>query len=485
MLSQLSPQHLAELCKGQWYQDKIPSARFTAAQIDSRLMESNQLFIALKGKQTDGHRFIANLDPEQQQAAIVEKPAPQARAAQLCVASSLRALQALSGEIAGRTTAIKFALTGSVGKTGTKDMLVRMLTNFGSTHATKGNYNNHIGAPLTLVQMPEDTQFLVCELGMNHAGEIADLSAIVKPAIAAITCIADSHIGHFDCLQQIADAKAELFSSFTAGGTAILPRDDAFFIHLKTAAETAGASRILSFGTHPESSFRLTEAQREKDGLRLTIDYPCDKNNGQIKSITFGLAMTARHWAVNAACALAMSAAAGLDVRTAAASLSDFGDLPGRGKTFDLNIGGHPVNLIDDSYNAGPTSMKAALETLAELPGQHGVILSDMLELGVFSTQAHQALVAQIIKAKIRWVVAIGPQMTAMTHDLPDSINSICHPNSISALSTLDHDLALLAKRTDNLLVKGSHGSGAYLISRHLAETYSKVSAAKEMHHAS
>ena len=118
MLSQLSPQHLAELCKGHWYQDKIPSTSFTAAQIDSRLIKSNQLFIALKGKQTDGHRFIANLDPEQQQAAIVEKPAPQALAAQLCVASSLRALQALSGEISDRTTAIKFALTGSVGKTG-------------------------------------------------------------------------------------------------------------------------------------------------------------------------------------------------------------------------------------------------------------------------------------------------------------------------------------------------------------------------------
>ena len=108
-----------------------------------------------------------------------------------------------------------------------------------------------------------------------------------------------------------------------------------------------------------------------------------------------------------------------------------------------------------------------------------------MLELGVFSTQAHQALVAQIIEAKIRWVVAIGPQMTAMTHDLPDSINRICHPNSISALSNLDHDLALLAKRTDNLLVKGSNGSGAYLISRHLAETYSKLSVAKEVNHAS
>ena len=485
MLSQLSPHHLAELCDGHWYRGTIPTARFTAAQIDSRLMDDNQLFIALKGEQTDGHNFVNKLDPKRQQAAVVEQPAPQARAAQLCVANSLNALQALSEEIADRTTAIKFALTGSVGKTGTKDMLCQMLTAFGPTHGTKGNYNNHLGTPLTLIQMPEDTQFLVCELGMNHAGEIADLSAIVKPAIGAITCIADSHIGHFDCLQQIADAKAELFSSFTAGGTAILPRDDAFFLHLKAAAKKAGASRILSFGTHLESSFRLTKVKRVKDGLSITIDCPCNEDDSQIKSITFSLAMTARHWAVNAACALAMCAAAGLDVRTAADSLSDFGDLPGRGKTFHLTIGSHPVNLIDDSYNAGPTSMKAAIETLAELQGQHGVILSDMLELGDFATQAHQALAAQITEAGIKWVVAIGPQMTAMTDDLPESIDSICHPNSTAALSALEHDLALLSKRIDNLLIKGSHGSGAYLISHYLAENYSKVSVGTEVHHAS
>ena len=484
MLSQLSPQYIAELCDGQWYQGAVPSARFTAAQIDSRLMDDNQLFIALQGEQTDGHNFIANLDPERQQAAIVEQPAPQAHAAQLCVANSLHALQTLSEEIACRTTAVKFALTGSVGKTGTKDMLRQMLAVCGRTHATKGNYNNHIGVPLTLAQIPEDTKFLVCELGMNHAGEIADLSAIVKPTIAAITCIADSHIGHFDSLQQIADAKAELFSSFTAGGTAILPRDDDFFDYLEIAAKTAGASRVLSFGTHPESTFRLTEAKRMNDGLHLTIHYPCDRDETQTKSISFDLAMAARHWAVNAACALAMCAAAGIDIRSAATSLSDFSELPGRGKTFDLNIDGHLINLIDDSYNAGPTSMKAALDTLAELPGQHGVILSDMLELGDFSTQAHLALVTQIIEAGISWIVAIGPQMTAMTDVLPDSINCICHSNSTAALSSLDQNLALLAKRTDNLLVKGSHGSGAYLISRHLAETYSTVSAATEMNHA-
>ena len=485
MLSQLSPQHLAELCNGQWYRGIVPSARFTAAQIDSRLMDKNQLFIALQGEQTDGHEFIAKLDPERQQAAIVEQPAPEARAAQLCVTSSLYALQTLSEEIASRTTAVKFALTGSVGKTGTKEMLCQMLAGFGPTHGSRGNYNNHIGVPLTLAQMPDDTQFLVCELGMNHTGEIAELSAIVKPSIAAITCIADSHIGHFASLERIADAKAEIFSSFTAESTAILPRDDTFFAHLEATAKKAGVNRILSFGTHPESNFHLAEALRVKDGLRLTIDYPCDEDETQTKSITFGLAMTARHWAVNAACALAMCSAAGLKVNTAAASLSGFSELPGRGKTFDLTIAGHSISLIDDSYNASPTSMKAAVETLAELPGQHGVILSDMLELGDFATQAHQTLATQIKKAGISWVIAIGPQMTAMTDNLPNSVNCICYPNISAALSALDHSLTLLATRTDNLLVKGSHGSGAYLISQHMAKTYDKVLASMEVHDAS
>ena len=485
MLSQLSPQHLAELCKGQWYRGTVPSFQFTAAQIDSRLMENNQLFIALQGEQTDGHKFLDDLDPERQQAAIVERPAPQASAPQLCVDSSLHALQILSEEIARRTKAVKFALTGSVGKTGTKDMLSRMLKSFGPTHATKGNYNNHIGVPLTLVQMPEHTQFLVCELGMNHAGEIASLSAIVKPEIAAITCIADSHIGHFNSLQQIADAKAELFSNLAKGGTAILPRDDAFYAYLEAAAKKAGASRILSFGEHPDSIFRLTEVQRAEDGLRLTIDCPCNEDETRTGRIAFDLAMTGRHWAINAACALAMCSAAGLGVRTAAASLSDFGDLRGRGKIFDLTISGQPISLIDDSYNASPTSMRAAFDTLAELPGKHGVILSDMLELGDLSTQAHIALAKQILESGISWVVAIGPKMTAMTKILPESIIRICHPNCTAAMFALDQDLALLAEQTNNVLVKGSHGSGAYLISQHLTKTYSAGSANREVHHAS
>ena len=306
----------------------------------------------------------------------------------------------------------------------------------------------------------------------------------MKPSIGAITCIADSHIGHFDGLQ-IADAKAELLSGLTTGSTAILPRDDVFYDHLKAAAEASDVTHILSFGTHPESSFRLTEAKRAGSGLLLSIDCPYYESKTKTRSIKFGLAMTARHWALNAVCALAMCAAAGLDIKDAAASLSDFGDLPGRGKSFDLSIDSHHVNLIDDSYNAGPSSMKAALAMLVELPGRHGVILSDMLELGSFVSAAHQSLTSSITEAGIRWIIAIGPSMSAMTDELPDSVYCICHPNSMAALSVLDENLKLLAARTDNLLVKGSHGSGAHLISQHLIQTYGTEPIDSEVYHAS
>ena len=485
MLSQLSPSRLAELCSGHWHYDGALPASFSSAQIDSRLMREEELFIALKGEQVDGHHFVGRLDPALGQAAIVDHLAPDATAAQLCVADPLQALQSISREVSGLTGAVKFAVTGSVGKTGTKDMLCRMLSGFGRTHATKGNYNNHIGAPLTLAQMPEDTQFMVCELGMNHAGEIADLAQIVQPSVAAITCIADSHIGHFTSLDQIAEAKAELFTGLGAGGIAVLPRDDAFYPRLAAAATAAGARRILSFGTHADSSLRLTGCQKDDDGLVITIEHPDPKNEAQNKSFSFRLGMTARHWAMNALCGLAMCHAAGLDAKTAAAQLADVKDLPGRGKSHHLSISGQSLRLIDDSYNAGPASMKAALDNLAETPGKRAAVLSDMLELGPAGPQAHIQLADQISTSGISQLIAIGPMMTAMTAHLPDSITYICYQTSTEALAALDTRLPAFAAEADCLLVKGSHGSGAHLISQHLIKAYADEQTQQEISHAS
>ena len=485
MLSQLSPTRLAELCSGHWHHSAALPASFTSAQIDSRMMGQEELFIALKGETADGHQFVSGLRPELGQAAIVERPAPDAPAAQLCVRDSLAALQCISQEVSALTGAVKFAVTGSVGKTGTKDMLCRMLAGFGRTHATKGNYNNHIGAPLTLAQMPEDTEFLACELGMNHAGELSELAQIVKPSVAAITCIADSHIGHFSSLEQIADAKAELFTGLADGGLAILPRDDVFYPRLAAAATTAGAAQILSFGTHPESSLRLLDCNRDDNGLVVTIDCPALTNSTKRRRFSFTLAMTARHWAMNALCGLAMCHAAGLDCERAAAQLADFTDLPGRGKPYNLAVSDHHLTLIDDSYNAGPASMKAALANLAEMPGKRAAILSDMLELGASGPQTHIQLAEQITTSGISDLVAVGPLMTAMTAYLPDSISCHCFQTSTHALAGLDQLVSTVAAEADYLLIKGSHGSGAHLISQHLIQAYAKQQTQQEISHAS
>ena len=453
MLSQLSPTRLAELCCGHWHHGATLPASFTSAQIDSRMMGQDELFIAFRGETTDGHRFVPGLNPDLGQAAIVEQPAQNATAAQLCVADSLQALQSISREVSSLTGAAKFAVTGSVGKTGTKDMLCRMLAGFGRTHATKGNYNNHIGAPLTLAQMPEDTEFLACELGMNHAGELSELAQIVKPSVAAITCIADSHIGHFTSLEEIADAKAEIFTGLADGGIAVLPRDDVFYPRLVAAATTAGATRILSFGAHPESNFRLLDCTRKNSGLVVTIDHPDINDSTRRRTVTFKLGMTARHWAMNALCGLAIS--------------------------------GHLLCLIDDSYNAGPVSMKAALANLAEMSGHPAAVLSDMLELGESGPQAHIRLAEHITASGIRKLIAIGPNMTAMTAHLSNHISCQCYQTSSDALAELDQAIQTLAAEADCLLIKGSHGSGAHLISQHLITAYANQQTQQETSDAS
>ena len=485
MLSQLSPTRLAELCCGHWHHGATLPASFTSAQIDSRMMGQDELFIAFRGETTDGHRFVPGLNPDLGQAAIVEQPAQNATAAQLCVADSLQALQSISREVSSLTGAAKFAVTGSVGKTGTKDMLCRILAGFGRTHATKGNYNNHIGAPLTLAQMPEDTEFLACELGMNHAGELSELAQIVKPSVAAITCIADSHIGHFTSLEEIADAKAEIFTGLADGGIAVLPRDDVFYPRLVAAATTAGATRILSFGAHPESNFRLLDCTRKDSGLVVTIDHPALNDSTKRRTVTFKLGMTARHWAMNALCGLAMCCAAGLDCEQAAAQLAEFTDLPGRGKTYDLTISNHQLSLIDDSYNAGPASMKAALANLAEMSGHRAAVLSDMLELGDSGPQAHIQLAEHITASGIRKLIAIGPNMTAMTAHLSNHISCQCYQTSSDALAELDQAIQTLAAEADFLLIKGSHGSGAHLISQHLITAYADQQTQQETSDAS
>ena len=341
------------------------------------------------------------------------------------------------------------AITGSVGKTGSKEMLAHMLRRLGGCHANRASFNNHLGVPLTLAALPDAPLAAVQEIGMNAPGEIRTLSALAQPDIAVITRIADSHAGFFDSLDEIAAAKAEILDGLTAGGTAILNADDAYFAFLGTRAKTAGASQINGFGTGADADARLLDVTADDAGMNVRADI---LGTG----LTFRMGTRGQHWAHNAMAILAAVAALDLDVKQAAEYLHDFSELQGRGAISSGIFEGTVMTLVDDSYNAGPASMKAAFKTIATTPPQI-MVLSDMLELGDAGTAAHAALAPTIATLRPRSVITIGPMMTAMAASLPGSIEH-------HAAETPDRATAALRvalRDGDRVFIKGSNGSGA------------------------
>lgn len=472
MLERLTATNLADICGGQWFNP--PQHSFTGMQIDSRAMQAGDLFVALTGSQNDGHKFVSGLQSEQNQGAIVSQINSCLRIPQLAVESPKQALQQLAQHIASATTAKKIAITGSVGKTGTKDMLHHCLSGLCRTHATSGNYNNDIGAPLTVARMPADTQCLISELGMNHAGEIAPLSQMISPDIAIITRIADSHLGHFQSTADIADAKAEIFAGMGAEGTAILPADDAHFEQLKAAARAAGITSIITFGTDEKADIRLIDQMPAPNGQALHV-----RLNGKDTKLMLG--MRAPHWAYSALICLAVAHLLGLPVPAVSAKLAAMGDLPGRGACFTLIQGTHKTTIIDDAYNAGPASMQAALTELATQTEANlndasdslnsgrlrkAAILSDMLELGDFAEAAHRGLMPFILASGVSHILLIGAHMHAIAAELSKDIQVACYDTAASAYK----DALALTSHADVILVKGSHGSGAWQVSEYLAK---------------
>ena len=457
MLDTLSAAKIADICGGVW--TKAPKTKLMGVQIDSRAMRPSDLFIALPGTQADGHEFVPHLNALQHQAAIVAQPNNDCDVPQLSVDRPLSALKALASHIASETTAQKIAVTGSVGKTGTKDMLLHCLAPMKRTHATKGNLNNDIGAPLTIARMRSDTDILICELGMNHAGEITALSTLMKPAISIITRIADSHRGHFNSLADIARAKAEIFSGMSKEGIAILPADDVHFDILVAAAKQAGITKIMTFGRQADCDMRLIDQQLSEAQQTIQANI-CGTQ------ISFTLGMAAPHWAYSALICLGVVHHLDLSVQKAADSLAVMRDIPGRGASFSAHIDQNLVSIVNDAYNAGPASMEAALALLATQSGRKSAILSDMLELGDLAPEAHQALAGQIVSAGITTLLLIGPFMAEMASQLPRDIivTNIADADSAKAAAKK------LAATSDHLLIKGSHGSGAWKLASYLQE---------------
>jgi UDP-N-acetylmuramoyl-tripeptide--D-alanyl-D-alanine ligase len=431
--------------------------RFDAdgVSIDSRKVERGDLFVALHGPNFDGNDFVAGALGQGAAGALVDR-LPQGIAADMpvvVVKDTLEALHALGGAARSRSRARIAAVTGSVGKTSTKEALKAALGAFGGTFASQGNLNNHWGAPLSLARMPRDAEYGVFELGMNHANEIAPLSKLVKPAVSIITNVEAVHIEFFNSVAEIADAKAEIMDGMDQSGTVVLPRDNPHFDRLVAHAKRRGIVRVLSFGADDRGAdARLIDCQVSPQGSRVIADIMGQK-------VSYGLGLPGLHQAKNSLAVLAAIAAFGLDVAQGASALADLKALKGRGAREQLTLPVGPITLLDESYNASPASVRAALSLLAaaepEGRGRRIAVLGDMRELGEQGPALHRELAPDLAAAGVELAFLIGPLMRGLHDLLPANMRGGHLGDSQSAVEPVCAAL----RGGDVVLVKGSLGT--------------------------
>lgn len=427
----------------------------TGVSIDSRTVGKGDLFIALKGDNGDGHAFVADALKKGAAAAVVSQKVDGVDEGKLLiVGDTMKALQDLGHASRARSGATVIGITGSVGKTGTKEFLATAFSALGQTHASVKSYNNHWGVPFTLSAMHAGSDFGIFEMGMNHAQEITPLSEMVKPDIAIITTIAPVHVGNFDNgMEGIASAKAEILDGMKAGGKIILNRDNEWFDYLQTAAMKKGIE-VYSFGESKDADARLENIIEAANGSRISATIGGEK-------IDYTLQIAGRHIAVNSLSALMAVKLAGGDVEKAAKALSRQEPIIGRGKRETLDIGdkNNPVTLIDESYNASPAAMRAAFKVLALVdPGRGGrriAILGDMLELGADGAKHHAELALPLKAANVDLVYTCGKLMKNLHDSLPANQRGV-HKENSAELAQIVPDVLVPG---DVVMVKGSLGS--------------------------
>ncbi|WP_046901374.1 UDP-N-acetylmuramoyl-tripeptide--D-alanyl-D-alanine ligase [Gluconobacter oxydans] len=416
----------------------------TGISIDTRTLKSGDLFIALKGDASDGHAHIAQALHAGAACVMVHDTRGLTDPRFLIVADTMTGLEALGRFARARFGGKVVAITGSVGKTTTKDMLRTALSALGPTHAAIASYNNHWGVPLTLAHLPRDARFCVSEIGMNHVGEIAPLAAQVRPDVGIITTIGTAHLGHMGSVEEIAREKSQLFSALPPHGTAIAP-DDAVGQDLFQAALPDHTSLWLS-GFSASAQVRLENLVCTAEGSTFTLTFP------NAPSVSVRLTAPGRHLARNAALALGAVAALGENVQDAAKALTGFVPGAGRGQIRTVLNG---VQLLDESYNASTTSIRSALETLSLLPAKRRVVaLGDIRELGEFAEAEHRSLADAVIAADAL-AFCCGTHMHALYEALPETVRGGYAPDA----SSLAPFLCDALRPGDLLLVKGSLGS--------------------------
>ena len=428
------------------------SAPFTvtgSVSIDTRSLQPGDLFVALTD-QRDGHDFVEAAFKADAAGALVSKPVGGGPVVQ--VDDVLEALTALGIAARIRCGAIRTAVTGSAGKTSVKEMLARIYAAFGPAHSNAKSFNNHWGVPLTLARMPEDTQRAVFEIGMNTPGEIAPRSHMVRPQIGIITCIAAAHLEGLGSVEAIALEKSDIFAGLEAGGTIILPADDAFLDFLAARArELCPTGNVETFGRSEDATARITGYETDGKTSRVTVDVVG-------RSATVMINAVGEHWASNVAAALLAASQTGRSVAECAEALNGYAPPPGRGtaETLALPDGGS-FTLIDDAYNANPASMRAALKSLAQRTGGRRLAaLGDMREIGSSSAEEHIALAGPIVEARVEGIFLAGPEMQRLAEALPPGLPQASAPSADDLWNQLQNAL----KDGDLLLIKGSNASG-------------------------
>jgi UDP-N-acetylmuramoyl-tripeptide--D-alanyl-D-alanine ligase len=444
-------------------------ASTSGISIDSRTIGRGEAFFAIAGEHRDGHDFAAAALAAGAGLAVVaadERSRFSDEAPLLVVADVLAALYDLARAARARMPAKVLAVTGSVGKTGTKEALRLALAADGETHASAASYNNQWGVPLSLARCPQTARFAVLEIGMNHAGEIEPLAALVRPHVAIVTTVEPVHLEFFASLEAIADAKAEIFRSVGADGAAVINRDNAHYARLRKHAEKAGVGRIVSFGHHAKADARL---------LACSLHPDCSTVRARILGVdlAYKLGAPGRHIVLNSLAVLAAASLVGADLALAALGLAELKPAAGRGARIMLQTREGSALLIDESYNANPASMRAALALLAQ--AEHGTrgrriaVLGDMLELGPGGADMHRQLLEPVLAGNIDLVFCCGPLMRALWEALPSERRGAYAETA----ALLEPQVLAVVHAGDVVMVKGSLGSRMGPIVRALERHYS------------
>jgi UDP-N-acetylmuramoyl-tripeptide--D-alanyl-D-alanine ligase len=456
-----------------------PPQAITGISIDSRTITPGEAYFAIKGDVHDGHDFVAAALKAGAGLAVVAADRVAARrdvfgqdAPLIIVDDVLAALRDLAAAARARSEARIVAVTGSVGKTSTKEALALALGADGETHASAASFNNHWGVPLSLARLPQSARYAVFEIGMNHAGEITPLVRLVRPHVAIVTTVEPVHLEFFSSVAAIADAKAEVFLGLEAGGAALLNRDNPQYQRLKRRAVEAGVGRILSFGENARADARLVKCALQAAGSTVEariLGVP----------VAYKVGAPGKHLVMNSLAVLAAASLCGADLARAALALARQAPAAGRGTRITLELPDGPALLIDESYNANPTSMRAALSLLGQtLLGPRGrriAVLGDMLELGPAGADLHRGLVESIGENEVDLVYCAGPLMASLWQALPSGSRG----GYANSAAELEPQVLAAIRSGDAVMVKASAGSRMGPIVKALVRRHSTQSASE------